>query len=337
MDFIKSLLVYMGVTYAVTMQGVPAPSETPTPPPQAIVTPAPGQTAAPGVSPAPGVTVVAPELTPNKSYRLLKQRSRGEPVRKLQARLIELGYLGGTVDGVYGLNTRRAVMRFQEKNGLTKDGVAGDQTLTILYESPNVVANTKVTAAPSSSPAVLPSPAASPEAADSKEKNEAGETAAPASTDEPVADAEELTLLKGAKIVFNDMGAPMAVIRKVDGVNQKSDPRVYQDSEGGIHLSIYDLGQNAPGFTLATEDQTYALTFDDVTLTLYWDEAEGWSADVGDEILSLSVGDVVRQGDDVVIAVSLLERAMKATATWDEDESTLILRIRSKGEDQKIS
>ena len=64
---------------------------------------------------------------------LLKVGSRGEDVRTLQQKLIELGYLKGKADGIYGPLTRDAVIRFQKAKGLAADGIAGPQTLNALY------------------------------------------------------------------------------------------------------------------------------------------------------------------------------------------------------------
>ncbi|MDR3644223.1 MAG: spore cortex-lytic enzyme [Clostridia bacterium] len=55
--------------------------------------------------------------------------STGSEVRQIQTRLKSWGYFSGTVDGVYGAKTRAAVVKFQKKNGLTADGVAGTATL----------------------------------------------------------------------------------------------------------------------------------------------------------------------------------------------------------------
>lgn len=55
--------------------------------------------------------------------------SRGEEVRKIQQRLKDWGYYKGAVDGIYGRQTRDAVIAFQKKHGLTPDGIAGPQTL----------------------------------------------------------------------------------------------------------------------------------------------------------------------------------------------------------------
>lgn len=58
-----------------------------------------------------------------------KKGSSGETVKKIQTKLKEWGYYNGTVDGVYGSGTEKAVKYFQEKNGLTADGKAGKKTL----------------------------------------------------------------------------------------------------------------------------------------------------------------------------------------------------------------
>lgn len=58
--------------------------------------------------------------------------SQGEEVRAIQTRLKAWGYYTGTVDGIYGSSTRRAVMNFQKSNGLTPDGIAGNATLNAI-------------------------------------------------------------------------------------------------------------------------------------------------------------------------------------------------------------
>lgn len=55
--------------------------------------------------------------------------SSGSEVTKIQTRLKDWGYYTGKVDGVYGSKTVQAVKSFQQKNGLTPDGVAGSATL----------------------------------------------------------------------------------------------------------------------------------------------------------------------------------------------------------------
>ena len=64
-----------------------------------------------------------------QAYALSKRGSTGNEVRKIQEKLINWGYMTGSVDGVYGAKTEAAVKRFQQKNGLTPDGIAGSATL----------------------------------------------------------------------------------------------------------------------------------------------------------------------------------------------------------------
>ena len=51
----------------------------------------------------------------------------------MQENLIQLGYLTGKADGVYGVKTVAAVRAFQKANGLPQDGVAGKSTLKAVY------------------------------------------------------------------------------------------------------------------------------------------------------------------------------------------------------------
>ena len=63
---------------------------------------------------------------------LSKYGSRGSEVRTIQDKLKRWGYYTGNVDGIYGSLTVAAVKRFQQKNGLKVDGIAGTQTLNAL-------------------------------------------------------------------------------------------------------------------------------------------------------------------------------------------------------------
>lgn len=65
-------------------------------------------------------------------YTLSKLGSRGDEVRKIQKKLKELGYYKGSVDGIYGTDTKKAVTSFQKSCGITADGIAGPKTLKFL-------------------------------------------------------------------------------------------------------------------------------------------------------------------------------------------------------------
>lgn len=69
--------------------------------------------------------------------KVLKFGSRGSEVSKLQQTLNNKGYSAGTVDGIYGSKTQKAVINFQKNNGLLVDGIAGPQTQKALYSAPS--------------------------------------------------------------------------------------------------------------------------------------------------------------------------------------------------------
>ena len=58
--------------------------------------------------------------------------SRGQEVRQIQKKLQSLGFYSGSVDGVYGTATQRAVRNFQKSCGIAADGIAGPKTLLYL-------------------------------------------------------------------------------------------------------------------------------------------------------------------------------------------------------------
>ena len=79
-------------------------------------------------------TPATPSTTAS-AYRTLKSGLSGSDVLKLQNRLIELGYLTGSASGYYDGNTASAVQAFQQRSGLTVDGIAGSGTQSALYAS----------------------------------------------------------------------------------------------------------------------------------------------------------------------------------------------------------
>ena len=65
----------------------------------------------------------------NEVDALSKYGSRGNEVTQIQTKLKRWGYYSGSIDGIYGTQTQKAVRWFQSKNGLTVDGIAGKKTL----------------------------------------------------------------------------------------------------------------------------------------------------------------------------------------------------------------
>jgi LysM repeat protein len=70
----------------------------------------------------------APSAPAQGSGPLVRKGSKGDPVRRMQERLKELGHDPKGADGVFGPNTEAAVKAFQAAHGLATDGVVGPQT-----------------------------------------------------------------------------------------------------------------------------------------------------------------------------------------------------------------
>ena len=80
------------------------------------------------------------------SSSVLKPGSTGDRVKQLQGNLIMLGYLNSRADGVYGSGTQAAVKRYQSRNGLSADGLAGSATNNAIAKEVLRVINTVNTA-----------------------------------------------------------------------------------------------------------------------------------------------------------------------------------------------
>lgn len=91
-----------------------------------------------------GSTTTETTTTPvAKSY--MSRGDSGDNVKQLQKLLNGFG-TNLTEDGIFGADTQKAVIDFQNKYGLTPDGLAGQKTLDALYSKSNATASkTKVT------------------------------------------------------------------------------------------------------------------------------------------------------------------------------------------------
>lgn len=58
-------------------------------------------------------------------------------VRSIQEALRKVGFDPGLIDGIAGARTKAAIEAFQRANGLKADGIAGPQTLGVLFEGEN--------------------------------------------------------------------------------------------------------------------------------------------------------------------------------------------------------
>lgn len=101
-------------------------------------------------------SIVAPTPTPTikPTETVYQPLSNGMmdnvEVKKMQNRLVNLGFLSGEPDGDFGNGTESALKAFQRAAGLTADGVATPAVQDALYDdnAPRVNATVDATAAP---------------------------------------------------------------------------------------------------------------------------------------------------------------------------------------------
>ena len=132
-------------------------STTPAPVPQS--TPVPVQPSSPTIGTAAYHVPAAGALFGN-NYDTIHPGDTGERVKILQQALIDTGFLKGKADGVFGENTQKAVIAFQNRWNLTPDGLAGKKTLQTLEKAVSGAAAPTATATPV--PATTPIPASTP-------------------------------------------------------------------------------------------------------------------------------------------------------------------------------
>ncbi len=71
-------------------------------------------------------------VTGYASERVLQYGMTGKDVKVLQQELQGLGYYQGSIDRIFGVQTKNAVMAFQRSKGLRVDGIVGVQTYQAL-------------------------------------------------------------------------------------------------------------------------------------------------------------------------------------------------------------
>ena len=67
------------------------------------------------------------------AFATLQKGSKGEEVIALQQKLIELGYMYGDIDGVFGDTTKTAIETFQKANGLSITGIVAIKDIIVLF------------------------------------------------------------------------------------------------------------------------------------------------------------------------------------------------------------
>lgn len=108
------------------------------------------------VPPAHNVMLVTIDPNLPTPAPMLRTGSQGEDVKELQSRLQALGYYDGAIDGQFGGGTKKAVILFQQQNGLGDDGIVGEETRMVLYSPQAKVAVFTPTPAPTNTPAPTP-------------------------------------------------------------------------------------------------------------------------------------------------------------------------------------
>ena len=102
------------------------------------------------------VMQVTPDPNAPTPEPMLRTGSQGEDVKKLQSRLQTLGYYDGAIDGQFGGGTKKAVILFQQQNGLGADGIVGAETRAVLYSARAKAAVFTPTPAPTATPVPTP-------------------------------------------------------------------------------------------------------------------------------------------------------------------------------------
>lgn len=85
---------------------------------------------------------------------LIREKSKGEAVTKLQTRLKELGYYAGSLSGVCDADTVAAIKMFEGNNGLNADGEADANDQSVLFGAS--VLDASVVATPTPAPTLTP-------------------------------------------------------------------------------------------------------------------------------------------------------------------------------------
>ena len=340
MDFLKTLLAYVALTVAFSVQEGPLPQDVPTPtplPPNVTASPIPNAPAATDVPTATPTASPIPEptITPNMGYKTVQWQDRGSGVLKVQKKLIELGYLAeGEDDGAYGSKTTAAVRRFQKANGLSVDGIAGQATQTRLFEDPNVVPYSPPTVPPTATPTPAPetpAPSAAPTAEDLPLPDVTDAFPVDVVTTEaPVYSPEGLTLLPNGSIILGNGGATLTMTVMQDGVGYTRRPSLWVNTVGSPVMSLRELAACIDDWQLdVSESGVWVLSAAGYTVVIRETDS-GLSVMVDGSAVAMESGAVRLDNGEVYISDMFLRTALKATTIFDSDEQSLILFVRNK-------
>ena len=340
MDFLKTLLAYVALTVAFSVQEGPLPQDVPTPtplPPNVTASPIPNAPAATDVPTATPTASPIPEptITPNMGYKTVQWQDRGSGVLKVQKKLIELGYLAeGEDDGAYGSKTTAAVRRFQKANGLSVDGIAGQATQTRLFEDPNVVPYSPPTVPPTATPTPAPetpAPSAAPTAEDLPLPDVTDAFPVDVVTTEaPVYTPDGLTLLPNGSIILGNGGATLTMTVTQDGVDYTRRPSLWVNTVGSPVMSLRELAACIDDWQLdVSESGVWVLSAAGYTVVIRETDS-GLSVMVDGSAIAMESGAVRLDNGEVYISDMFLRTALRATTIYDSDEQSLILFVRNK-------
>ncbi len=74
---------------------------------------------------------------------VIKEGMEGTDIRAMQEQLVDLGYMEKTTS-YYGTETVEAIKVFQKRNNLSSDGLAGEETVDLLYSDDAVASESKI-------------------------------------------------------------------------------------------------------------------------------------------------------------------------------------------------
>lgn len=130
-------------------------------------------------------------------------------------------------------------------------------------------------------------------------------------------------------VALNEGDGPLEFMVLEDGVPVTTRPRLSQN-ENKIRVSLDDLCECVDGWQL-TDDGVGSVVLEAAgyTLVLY-NEDKGCSASVDGMEISMKEDDYDFATEGHFINAQFLASALKGEAVWDQEESTLMLRIRDK-------
>ena len=174
-----------------------------------------------------------------------------------------------------------------------------------------------------------PEPTTAPEKTE-EPKEETKQTAedVPEDIEDIDLDAEEYEIIN-ALVALNEADGPLEFIATEDGVPVTAKPRVSQCKDK-IRISLDDLCKCVEGWKLTDDGVgTVVLEAAGYTLALY-DENQGCTATVNGTQITIAEDDYDFVSEGHFINAQFLATALKGEAAWDQEENTLMLRIRDK-------